>query len=77
MSKFKSKKSIVNWLNQRKVIMYSNFGFTYFYKMIKGRLYVYNRPDKRWEMCIYDDIEGFFSNTNNWYKSKQSEMRWI
>lgn len=77
MSRFKSSKSIVNWLDQRKVVMFNDGWFTFFYKMIKGRLHVYNRFYRRWVFCHYLDINSFFLDMNNWYKSKHSEIKWI
>ena len=74
MKSFKSKQSIINWLNQRKVIKYSFLGFVFFYKIINGKLNVYLRSDKRWIACNHDCLDDFFSDTTHWYKTKQSEI---
>jgi hypothetical protein len=74
MSRFKSSKSIINWLNQRKMIMFSRYGFTFFYKMIKGRLHCYDRTCSEWKPCDYYNIHEFFLTMDNWYKTKHSEV---
>lgn len=77
MSEFRSVKSIINWLNQRKLIKYEDRMFTFYYKLIEGRLYTYSAFYKEWKSCQYYDLCEFLHDKDNWYKSKHSEMKWI
>jgi hypothetical protein len=76
MSSFKSKKTIISWLRQRKYIKFSYLGFTWFYKMnSKGEVLFFKRSDRTWAKTTFNEHNNdWFIDVNKWFKTKKSEV---